>query len=467
VAVGLNGIPTPGPKHRADPQRPPVALPEPPTLLPGAHAKPASLAESFAGADPQADAERQRALRRMKVVALSFLIGATGVFLGCRWAQAAGFTDTWVGYVGAAGEAGMVGALADWFAVTALFKHPLGIPIPHTAIIKRKKDQLGEGLGTFVRENFLSPEVVGTKIRDAHIPSRLGKWLSDISHAERVAAESATVLRVLVELLRDDDVQQVIDRMIVRRIAEPQWGPPVGRVLSTLLAENRQEALIQLLADRAFQWSLNAGEVIQRVIERDSPTWSPRFIDHLVGDRIHRELMDFTDKVRRNPDHELRRSATRFLFEFADDLQHDDATIARAEAVKEQLMSREEVTNAAATAWTTLKRLVLEGVDDPSSALRTRIADAVVSIGESLRDDAELRDKVDNWIVRGAEHLVAQYGVEITAIITETIERWDAEEASRRIELHVGRDLQFIRINGTVVGSLAGLIIYGGAQLLF
>jgi uncharacterized membrane-anchored protein YjiN (DUF445 family) len=403
----------------------------------------------------------------MKVVALSFLVGATGVFLGCRWAQSAGITATWVGYVGAAGEAGMVGALADWFAVTALFKHPLGIPIPHTAIIKRKKDQLGEGLGTFVRENFLSPQVVETKLRDAQVPGRLGKWLSETAHAQRVAAETATVLRVLVELLRDDDVQHVIDRMIVRRIAEPQWGPPVGRVLATLLAEHRQEALIQLLADRAFQWSLNAGEIIQRVVERDSPNWSPRFIDHLVGDRIHRELMDFTDKVRRNPDHELRRSATRFLFEFADDLQHDDATIARAEAVKEQLMAREEVTNAAATAWKTLKRLMLEGVDDPSSALRTRVADAVVRIGESLRDDAELRDKVDNWIVRAAEHLVAQYGVEITAIITDTIERWDAEEASRRIELHVGRDLQFIRINGTVVGSLAGLAIYAIAQLLF
>jgi uncharacterized membrane-anchored protein YjiN (DUF445 family) len=403
----------------------------------------------------------------MKVVALGFLVGATAVFLGCRWAQAGGATATWVGYVGAAAEAGMVGALADWFAVTALFKHPLGIPIPHTAIIRRKKDQLGEGLGTFVRENFLSPPVVETKLRDAQIPGRLGKWLSETSHAQRVAAETATVLRVLVELLRDEDVQQVIDRMIVRRIAEPKWGPPVGRVLATLLAEHRQEALIQLLADRAFQWSLNAGEVIQRVVERDSPSWSPRFIDHLVGDRIHRELMDFTDKVRRNPDHELRRSATRFLFEFADDLQHDEATIARAEAVKEQLMSRDEVTNAAATAWKTLKRLVLEGVDDPSSALRTRITDAVLRIGESLRDDADLRDKVDNWIVRAAQHLVAQYGVEITAIITETIERWDAEEASRRIELHVGRDLQFIRINGTVVGSLAGLIIYAVAQVLF
>ncbi|CQD10149.1 transmembrane protein [Mycobacterium europaeum] len=407
------------------------------------------------------------ALRRMKAVALGFLVGATVLFLACRWAQAHAHLGAWVGFVGAASEAGMVGALADWFAVTALFRHPLGIPIPHTAIIKRKKDQLGEGLGTFVRENFLSPPVVETKLRDAQVPGRLGKWLSETAHAQRVAGETATVLRVLVELLRDDDVQQVIDRMIVRRIAEPQWGPPVGRVLATLLAENRQEALIQLLADRAFQWSLNAGEVIQRVVERDSPTWSPRFVDHLVGDRIHRELMDFTDKVRRNSDHELRRSATRFLFEFADDLQNDAETIARADAIKEQLMARDEIANAAATAWKTLKRLVLEGVDDPSSTLRTRIADTVVRIGESLRDDADLRDKVDNWIVRAAQHLVSQYGVEITAIITETIERWDAEEASRRIELHVGRDLQFIRINGTVVGSLAGLVIYAVAQLLF
>ncbi|OBF24347.1 DUF445 domain-containing protein [Mycobacterium kubicae] len=433
---------------------------------PNEHSRP-SFAESFAGADPAADAERRSALRRMKVVALSFLVGASVVFLACRWIQAHGAAPGWVGYVGAAAEAGMVGALADWFAVTALFKHPLGIPIPHTAIIKRKKDQLGEGLGTFVRENFLSAQVVETKLRDAQVPSRLGKWLSEPAHAERVAAETSTVLRVLVELLRDEDVQQVLDRMIVRRIAEPQWGPPVGRVLQTLLAENRQEALIQLLADRAFQWSLNAGVVIQRVVERDSPTWSPRFVDHLVGDRIHRELMDFTDKVRRNPDHELRRSATRFLFEFADDLQNDADTIARADAVKEQLMARDEVANAAATAWKTLKRLVLEGVDDPSSALRTRIAETVVRLGESLRDDADLRDKVDNWMVRAAQHLVSQYGVEITAIITETIERWDAEEASRRIELHVGRDLQFIRINGTVVGALAGLVIYAIAQLLF
>ena len=426
-----------------------------------------SLAESFADADPAADEQRRRALRRMKAVALGFLVAATVIFLVCTWAQKSGDAPGWVGYVRAAAEAGMIGALADWFAVTALFKHPLGLPIPHTAIIRKKKDQLGESLGTFVRENFLSPQNVETKLRDTEIAGRVGKWLSEREHAERVAEEAGAVLRVGVELLDDDDIQHVIDRMIVRRIAEPQWGPPVGRVLSTLLAENRQEALIQLLCDRAFQWSLNAGDTIERVITRDSPSWSPRFVDQLVGDRIHRELMDFTDKVRRDPNHELRQSANRFLFEFADDLQNDPPTIAKAESVKEQLMARDEVTRAAETAWRTLKRLVLEGVDDPTSPLRERIADSVVRIGESLRDDAELRDKVDNWIVRGAQHLVGSYGVEITSIITETIERWDAEDASRRIELHVGRDLQFIRINGTVVGALAGLIIYTVAQIIF
>src|SRR5690349_12996371 len=177
----------------------------------------------------------------MKGVALGFLVGATVIFLLCTWAQSHGAAP-WVGYVRAAAEAGMVGALADWFAVTALFKHPLGIPIPHTAIIKRKKDQLGEGLGDFVRENFMSPEVIEGKVREAEVAGRMGRWLAHPTNAERVAAEASTVLRVLVEMLRDDDVQQLLDRMIVKRVAEPQWGPPAGRVLASMLEAGRHEA---------------------------------------------------------------------------------------------------------------------------------------------------------------------------------------------------------------------------------
>lgn len=244
-------------------------------------------------------------------------------------------------------------------------------------------------------------------------------------------------------------------------------GAAGGLVLSTVLKEDRHAPVIQLLCDRAFEWALGASDTIDRVVVRDSPSWTPKFVDHFVGDRIYRELVDFTDKVRRNPEHDLRQSVNRLLYEFADDLQHDDLTIAKAEAVKARLMARAEVQNAAATAWSAAKKMITESVDDPSSELRTRIADTVVRIGETLRDDASVRDKVDGWVERAARHLVDQYGAEITAVITETIERWDADEASRRIELHVGRDLQFIRINGTVVGSLAGLIIYTVAQLLF
>ncbi len=276
------------------------------------------------------------------------------------------------------------------------------------------------------------------------------------------------MLRVLVEMLRDEDVQQVLDRMIVKRIAEPQWGPPIGRVLATLLAEGRQEALIQLLADRAFQWSLNAGEIIERVVERDSPTWSPRWVDHLVGDRIHRELMDFTDKVRRNPDHELRRSATRFLFEFADDLQHDEATIA---ARRERQGTdhgarrgragppRRRGAPPSGSSWsrsTTRRRRCAPGSPTRWCTSASRCATTPTCATRSTTGSC---GPLSTWS--------PQYGAEITAIITETIERWDADEASRRIELHVGRDLQFIRINGTVVGSLAGLVIYSMAQLLF
>ncbi|MFD4292226.1 DUF445 domain-containing protein [Rhodococcus sp. NPDC058505] len=412
------------------------------------------------------DAAKRRDLRRMKAVATGFLLFATVVYLFCRWQESRGAGE-WVGYVRAASEAGMVGALADWFAVTALFRHPLGLRIPHTAIIKKKKDQLGSSLGSFVGENFLAPDVVSQKVRSAEVPLRVGTWLAEPTHAERVAAETATLLRAFVGVLRDEDVQQIIDSTIVRRIAEPAWGPPIGKVLEELLADNRQLPLLDMLAERAHQWALASQPTIDRIIDRDSPSWSPKFVDLLLGEKIHRELVEFTWKVRSNPDHEVRVAANRFLIDFAQDLQHDPATMAKAEKIKTELMGRKEVTGAAEAAWKVAKRMILESVDDPDSALRGKTRDTVIRLGERLRDEPELRAKVDGWLDTAVRYVAANYTTEITAIITDTVARWDAEEASRKIELQVGRDLQFIRINGTVVGALAGLAIYTVSQLLF
>ncbi|MGB3772625.1 MAG: DUF445 family protein [Rhodococcus sp. (in: high G+C Gram-positive bacteria)] len=409
---------------------------------------------------------KRRDLRKMKTLATGFLVFATAVYLLCRWQESRGAGE-WVGYVRAASEAGMVGALADWFAVTALFKHPLGLKIPHTAIIKRKKDQLGESLGSFVGQNFLAVEVVSQKIESARIPLRLGTWLADPAHADRVAEETATVLRGVLDVLDDEDIQQVIDNTIVKRLGDPQWGPPIGRVLGTLLEDNRQKPLIDLLAERAHEWAQNSLPTIDRVITRDSPSWSPKFVDALLGERIHRELVEFTWKVRSNPHHELRLAADKFLIDFAQDLQNDPDTIAKAERIKSEIMNRDEVTGLAAASWKVAKKLIVDSVDDPNSTLRAKISENVQKFGARLRDDAAVRDKADGWLMAGVRYVVENYTDEITTVITDTVARWDADEASKKIELQVGRDLQFIRINGTVVGSLAGLAIYSFSQALF
>ncbi|MBF6437289.1 DUF445 family protein [Nocardia cyriacigeorgica] len=413
------------------------------------------------------DASKRRDLWKMKSLATGLLALATAIYLGCRWLESRGGGGDWVGYVRAASEAGMVGALADWFAVTALFRHPLGLPIPHTAIIKRKKDQLGASLGSFVGTNFLSPEVVTAKVNSAQVSWRVGRWMAEPANAARVAQESSTILRAVVGVLRDEDVEQVIDNTIVKRIAEPQWGPPIGRVLAELLADNRQLPLLDLLAERAHQWALGSQETIDRVVLRDAPQWAPKFVNIMLSEKIYREVVEFTWKVRSTPDHEVRLAANRFLEQFADDLQHDEAMIAKAERIKSQIMGREEITGMAEATWRAAKRLILESADDPNSTLRRKVAENVQALGEQLRDDEITRGKVDGWIERGARYLAANYADEIATIVSDTVARWDAEEASKKIELQVGRDLQFIRINGTVVGSLAGLAIYTVSHLMF
>ncbi|MQY30152.1 hypothetical protein NRB56_57500 [Nocardia sp. RB56] len=441
-----------------------VAGPPPRAVAAGPPRRPSPPPDSFAGLLDEAG--KRRDLRRMKTVATGFLVAATVIYLLCSWLSAHG-AGAWVGYVRAASEAGMVGALADWFAVTALFRHPLGLPIPHTAIIRKKKDQLGAGLGDFVRANFLSSDTVAAKVNSAQISLRLGRWMADPQHAARVSEESSTILRAVVGALRDEDVEQIIDQTIVKRIAEPEWGPPIGRVLAELLADNRQAALLDLLAERAHQWALGSQETLDRIVMRDAPNWAPKFVNVLLSERIYRELVEFTWKIRSQPDHEVRVAVNRFLEEFARDLQFDPAMIKKAERVKAEIMGREEITGMARATWRAAKRMILESADDPNSTLRRKVTENVQQLGDRLADDAELRDRVDSWLERGVRYLVVTYGAEIATLISDTVARWDADEASSKIELQAGRDLQFIRINGTVVGSLAGLVIYTLSHLVF
>ncbi len=418
--------------------------------------------------DPASDNQRRRDLRKMKFVATGFLVFAALVYLMTRWLEHRDGVDVaaWVGYVRAASEAGMVGALADWFAVTALFRQPLGLPIPHTALIRKKKDQIGDQLGGFIEENFMTPELIETRASSLNLPGRVSTWLADPVNAPRVSEEASRVLSLASEMLRDEDVEQLI-MAAIRWAAEPEWAPPVGRILQQLIAEDRLEPVIQLACDRAHDWAIDSQDLIDRVVDRDGPQWTPRFVNNLVGDKIYRELVEFTSKVKADPNHDVRVAMHSYAAQFADELQNDPEMIARFEAIKTELVGRDEVSGAATTAWKTGKAIIEQMLDDPNSTLRNTLSDSAIRLATRIRDDQELQDKMNGWVARAAHHVAANYSQEIISVITETVRGWDAEETSRKIELQVGRDLQFIRINGTVVGALAGLVIYTVSVLIF
>ncbi|RDV11718.1 DUF445 domain-containing protein [Arthrobacter sp. RT-1] len=410
------------------------------------------------------DAEKAAALRKMKLLALGLLVVMAVIFV---FAFALQKEYPWLQYVRAAAEGGMVGALADWFAVTALFKYPMGIKIPHTAIIPRRKDQIGASLGEFVETNFLSEQVVQEKLASVNIARRAGEWLATPAGADRVAKEGAAVIRGLFKVLNDDDVQAVIEGMVRKHLLTPPWGPPVGRMAERIFHDGHHHKLVDLLVDRAADWVSENHETVSRLVSERSPTWVPQFVDGLVGDKVYIEFLKFVRAVQSDPNHQVRQSIDKYLNDLAQDLQHDPVMIARAEDIKAQVLGDPEVRELASRTWGTVKNALLGAVEDPDSDLTIKFKAAVRDFGSRLVNDPELAGKVNAWIGDAAGYLVRTYRSDIAGVITDTVARWDAEETSQKIELQVGKDLQFIRINGTVVGSLAGLAIFTVAHLIF
>jgi uncharacterized membrane-anchored protein YjiN (DUF445 family) len=220
------------------------------------------------------------------------------------------------------------------------------------------------------------------------------------------------------------------------------------------------------VCDRAYDWVRDNYDKVMGVVSDRAPTWSPKFVDSLLGDKVYNELLNFAWAVKTDVNHPMRLAVDQFLIEFAGDLRTDPATMQRAEQVKQQLVTHPDVQRLIGSAWGTAKKMLLDAAEDPSSELRKRVREGLMTFGRRMVEDESLREKVDGWLEGAAGYVVTNYRDEITTLITDTVERWDAEETSRKIELQVGRDLQFIRINGTVVGALAGLAIYTVSQLV-
>lgn len=410
-----------------------------------------------------ADRERLRGLQRMKAVALGALVIMAVVFVVGFWLQ--GRFPAFA-YVRAAAEGGMVGALADWFAVTALFRRPLGLPIPHTAIIPTRKDEIGRSLGEFVETNFLSTEVVRTKLGDTAMARRLGEWLQREEHAERVASEGATIAAAVLRALDDDDVRDVIADLAREHLVSPEWGPPAGAWLQKIVDSDAHHGAVDLAFDSIAAWLDANRTAFVGLVSRRLPSWVPKLAHRFVDETVYHEAVKFVAAVQADPGHPARHAIDDYLDRLADRLQHDPEMRARLEHAKSSLFDSPKVGALAAEAWHTAKAGLLASLADPTSGLRVRARAALVEIGERLSSDAGLQERVDGWVTEAAVFLVDRYRHDIASIITDTVERWDPAETTEKIELMVGRDLQYIRLNGTIVGALAGLAIFTIARAL-
>jgi uncharacterized membrane-anchored protein YjiN (DUF445 family) len=400
----------------------------------------------------------------MKRLATGLFAVAALIFLACVVFGRHG--GAWVGYVQATAEASMVGALADWFAVTALFRHPLGLPIPHTAIIPRKKDQIGASLGTFVQENFLTRSVVEEKLRTIDVPGRLGAFLDSPGRAERLAGDASAVVTALSMLLRDEDLEPAVAALVDRKLHATPAAPAVARVLELVVEGDRHQEVLSAGLRLLARFLEDNRLVFRAQLGDASPAWVPDWVDDRVFDRVFAGLQGFLEEVGADSRHELRRSYDARLRAYVHALRTDPDAAAKIEDLKKELLEHPAVRAWSGSLWTNAKNAVLTAAADPDSELRGRLAGLLRDGAGLLKTDPTVRELVQRHSGDIAGYLVERFSGDIADLVGGTVERWDTEETSRRIELQVGPDLQWIRVNGTVVGGLAGLVIYTVAQLL-
>ncbi len=415
------------------------------------------------GAVTEADFVRLRQLRKMQGIALALLVFMALVFAVSFALQ---HRYPWLTFVRAAAEGGMVGGLADWFAITALFRHPLGLKIPHTNLVSAKRDDLGEGLGAFVEENFLADSVVHDKLATISGARAAGAWISMPDNAQKVDQFIADTAVGTLTVLNDSDVQELVEALARQHLVEADWAPLLGRFTEQFVTDGYQETLIDMAADRLELWLRAHPDAFEQIVNRRVPDWLPSIANRFLDSRLHSEALRFVVDVRQNPQHPFRDRVNDFLHGFARDLQHNEALQQQVADLGREVFDSPRVRTLAESVWSRLRELLTEQFRDPRSEIRNRVRLVLKDFGKRLRQDTTLQFKIDVWIMRTVEHLVRKYRSDLAGVITETVKNWDPQEAAQKIELQVGKDLQFIRMNGTVVGALAGLTITAVAHLV-
>jgi uncharacterized membrane-anchored protein YjiN (DUF445 family) len=400
---------------------------------------------------------RARRLAAARRRATLLLVGVTALFVAVT---AVGAHGTFLGYVQAGAEAAMVGGIADWFAVTALFRRPLGLPIPHTALIVERKDQFAATLGQFVQENFLNADVLAERIRSAGLVSRLAAWLADQANAARFAGHAADLVVTVAEALRDEDVQRVFAAELTRAVDAVEVAPLAGRVLRAITAEDHHAELFNTILSGADRYLAEHYAELREQFEAESPRWMPHTAYRLVFDRLYTRLRERLAAMAADPDDETRHQFDEWIAGLPDRLETSPELRERGERLKRDVLGSAELRDWSSSLWQKAKEALRTQAADPQSELRRRLADALVEAGRRLGSDRSLQQSLERVVESGARTFAGQFHDELAGLVTGTIERWDAAETSSQLELLLGRDLQFIRINGTVVGAGVGLALH-------
>jgi len=402
-------------------------------------------------------AVRARRLAAARRRATALLAGVTVLFVAVT---AVGAHGTFLGYVQAGAEASMVGGVADWFAVTALFRRPLGLPIPHTALIVERKDQFAATLGQFVQENFLNADVLAERIRSARLVSRLAAWLADKANAARFAGHAADLAVKAAEALRDEDVQRVLTAELTRAIDAVEVAPLAGRALRVIIAEGHHAELFNTILSGADRYLADHYAELRDLFEFESPRWVPDAVYRRVFDRLYARLRQRLAAMAADPDDPTRHQFDEWIAGLPDRLETSPELRERGERIKRDVLGSAGLRDWSSSLWQKAKQTLRTQAADPESELRRRLADALVAAGQRLGSDQGLADGFERMIESGARALADQFRDDLAGLVTGTIERWDAAETSGQLELLLGRDLQYIRINGTVVGAGVGLILH-------
>ena len=400
---------------------------------------------------------RTRRLAAARRRATAFLAAATALFVGVTVAGAHG---TALGYVQAGAEAAMVGGVADWFAVTALFRRPLGLPIPHTALIVERKDQFAATLGQFVQENFLNADVVSERIRSAGLVPRLAAWLSDEANAATFAGHAADLVVTAAEALRDEDVQQVLTTELTRVVDAVDVAPLAGKTLRIVIAEGHHAGLFNAIVSGADRYLGEHYTEVRELFEGEAPRWVPDAVYRRVFDRLYTRLRLRLVAMAADPNDATRRQFEEWLAGLPGRLETSPELHERGERLKRDVLGSAELRDWSSSLWKQAKDALRAQAVDPESELRRQLAVALVAAGQRLGSDRRFSDGVLRMLDSGAKALTDRFHDDIAGLVTGTIQRWDAEQTSSQLELLLGRDLQFIRINGTVVGASVGLILH-------